>query len=188
MQIIFLSSPSLFVLSRFSHVQLFATPWTIAHQTLLSTEILQARILEWVAMPSSRGSSQPRGRTCVSYIFCMGRRVLYPLCHLGSSAVFFQGKTFPRLSCLLLSRKRQLTGSTDWIPEGQRRGKAGVCLLLSLCCRRGSGYRANPHQTSFSPQGKLQLLSSGPRSWDPASPSHSSLHLTVGGPSSVVNQ
>ena len=25
--------------------------------------ILQARILEWVAMPSSRGSSQPRDRT-----------------------------------------------------------------------------------------------------------------------------
>ena len=30
--------------------------------------ILRARILEWVAMPSSRGSSQPRGRTCVSYV------------------------------------------------------------------------------------------------------------------------
>ena len=30
--------------------------------------ILQARILEWVAMPSSRGSSQPRDRTQVSYI------------------------------------------------------------------------------------------------------------------------
>ena len=28
--------------------------------------ILQTRILEWVAMPSSRGSSQPRDRTCVS--------------------------------------------------------------------------------------------------------------------------
>ena len=25
--------------------------------------MLQARILEWVAMPSSRGSSRPRGRT-----------------------------------------------------------------------------------------------------------------------------
>ena len=25
--------------------------------------ILQAKILEWVAVPSSRGSSQPRGRT-----------------------------------------------------------------------------------------------------------------------------
>ena len=29
--------------------------------------ILQARILEWVAMPSSRGSSQPRDRTQVFY-------------------------------------------------------------------------------------------------------------------------
>ena len=30
--------------------------------------ILQVRILEWVAMPSSRGSSQPRDRTQVSCI------------------------------------------------------------------------------------------------------------------------
>ena len=30
--------------------------------------ILQARILEWVAFPFSRGSSQPRGRTGVSCI------------------------------------------------------------------------------------------------------------------------
>ena len=30
--------------------------------------ILQARILEWVAMPSSKGSSQPKGRTQVSLI------------------------------------------------------------------------------------------------------------------------
>ena len=30
--------------------------------------ILQARILEWVAMPSSRGSSQPRDWTCESCI------------------------------------------------------------------------------------------------------------------------
>ena len=30
--------------------------------------ILQARILEWVAVPSSRGSSQPRDRTSVSYV------------------------------------------------------------------------------------------------------------------------
>ena len=46
-----------------SHVQLFVTPWTVAHQAALSMGILQARILEWVAMPSSRGSSQPRDRT-----------------------------------------------------------------------------------------------------------------------------
>ena len=28
--------------------------------------LLQARMLEWVAMLSSRGSSQPRDRTCIS--------------------------------------------------------------------------------------------------------------------------
>ena len=40
--------------------------------------ILQARILEWVAMPSSRGSSQPRDQTCISEVSCIGRRFLYP--------------------------------------------------------------------------------------------------------------
>ena len=40
----------------------------IACQAPLSMGILQARILEWVAMPSSRGSSQPRDRTQVSCI------------------------------------------------------------------------------------------------------------------------
>ena len=37
----------------FSHVQLFAIPWTVSHQAPLSMGILQARILEWVAVPSS---------------------------------------------------------------------------------------------------------------------------------------
>ena len=46
--------------------------------------ILQAKILEWVAMPSSRGSSQPRDRTSVSYVSCIDRQVLYPQHHLGS--------------------------------------------------------------------------------------------------------
>jgi len=34
----------------------------------LSMGILQARILEWVAMPSSRGSSQLRDQTQVSHM------------------------------------------------------------------------------------------------------------------------
>ena len=42
------------MLSRFSHVQLCATLWTIDPQAPLSMVTLQARILEWVAMPSSR--------------------------------------------------------------------------------------------------------------------------------------
>ena len=39
--------------------------------------ILQARILEWVAIPFSGGSSQPRDRTHVSYDSCIGRQVFY---------------------------------------------------------------------------------------------------------------
>ena len=54
------------MLSHFSHVQLFATPWTVARQAPQSMGILQTRILEWVAMPSSRGSSGLRNQTCIS--------------------------------------------------------------------------------------------------------------------------
>ena len=59
------------VLSYFSHVWLFATHWTVAHQAPLFKGFLQARILEWVAMPSSRGSFWPRGQTLVSCISCI---------------------------------------------------------------------------------------------------------------------
>ena len=54
----------------FSHIWLFATPWTVAYQAPLSMVILQARVLEWVAMSSSRGSSWPRDWTWVSYVSC----------------------------------------------------------------------------------------------------------------------
>jgi len=49
-----------------------ATPWSITHQAPLSMGFFQT-ILEWVAMSSSRGSSQPKDQTHVSYI---GRCVL----------------------------------------------------------------------------------------------------------------
>ena len=39
--------------------------------------ILQARILEWVAMPSSRRSPWPRDQACTFCISCIGRWVLY---------------------------------------------------------------------------------------------------------------
>ena len=49
--------------------------------------ILQARMLEWVAIPFSRGSSQPRDQTRVSCVSCIGRQILYPLSYLGSHSV-----------------------------------------------------------------------------------------------------
>ena len=43
------------------YVQLFVTTWTITVHG-----ILQARLLEWVAFPFFRGSSQSRGQSQVS--------------------------------------------------------------------------------------------------------------------------
>ena len=67
-----------------SRVRLFATPWTVAYQTPLSAGILQTRIPEWVAMPSSRRSSTLGNQTRISYVSCTGGWVLYHYCHLGS--------------------------------------------------------------------------------------------------------
>ena len=54
------------MLTYFSRIRIFVTPRTVARQAPLSMGFLQARILEWVAMPFSRGSSRPRDRTCIS--------------------------------------------------------------------------------------------------------------------------
>ena len=42
-----------------------------------SLGVLQARVLWWVAMPCSRGSSWPRDWTCISHISCTSRQALY---------------------------------------------------------------------------------------------------------------
>ena len=39
--------------------------------------ILQAKILEWVAISACRGSSWPRDWSCISCISCIGRQILY---------------------------------------------------------------------------------------------------------------
>ena len=48
------------------YVPLFAIPWTVRPPGSSVHGILQARILEWVAISFSRGSSQPRNRTWAS--------------------------------------------------------------------------------------------------------------------------
>ena len=63
-----------YVLSCFSHVQLFGTLWTVAGHMDCSPPgssvhgILQARTLQWVVISSSRGFSQPRDQMRVSCI------------------------------------------------------------------------------------------------------------------------
>ena len=57
------------MLSHFSHVHLFATVWTVACQAPLSMGFSRKRTLEGLAVPSSRGSSQPRDQTNVSALW-----------------------------------------------------------------------------------------------------------------------
>ena len=64
------------MLSHFSCVWLFVT-LDCSLPSFCVRGILQARIVEWVAMPSSRGSSRPGHWTHVSYVSCMCRQVLY---------------------------------------------------------------------------------------------------------------
>ena len=79
--------------------------------------ILQARILSWVAVPSSRGSSQPRDWTCISYISCIGKRVLYHWRHLGS----FLLSHFPPILGLFCFSGKTLSCSA-----------LGICLILPV--------------------------------------------------------
>ena len=88
------------------HVRLLVTRWTAAYQAPPSKgfsrqeywsglclilwdpmdcsppassahRIFQARILEWVAISFSRGSSWPRDQTHITCLFCIDRRILY---------------------------------------------------------------------------------------------------------------
>ena len=66
-----------------SHVWLFATPWTIVHQGLLSMLFSRQEYWSGVAYPFSSRSFQHRNQT--SLLHC--RRVLYHLSHQGSPGV-----------------------------------------------------------------------------------------------------
>ena len=66
-----------FVLNRFGGVWLFADPMDCSPSGSSVHGIPQARILEWVAMLSSKGSSRPRDQTQVFFVFCIGRWLLY---------------------------------------------------------------------------------------------------------------
>ena len=65
------------VQSRFSHVRPSATPMDSSPPSSCVHGILQARMLEWIAMPSCRGSSPPWDWTRISYVSCIGWQSLY---------------------------------------------------------------------------------------------------------------
>ena len=98
--------------------------------------ILQAGILECIAMPSSGGSSPPRERTSISCVSCTGRRVLY----LRSRPLFN-----PSVKSYLLSAPQgdfQDLDPTDWSPvlnptPPENFKKDYICHLTSKSSENG---------------------------------------------------
>ena len=60
--------------------------------------IFQARILEWIAISFSRGSSWPRDQTCVSYISCIGRQILHHWATWEASLIYLRS-SYKSSSC-----------------------------------------------------------------------------------------
>ena len=102
--------------------------------------ILQARILEWVAMPSFRESYRPRDWTHVSCISCIGRWLLY---HPGSPHTYFNGGQYfalqnfhPEIMPSQVTLIGGLYSSTTWfcaIPGTCLLSGPYVTLLCLLC-------------------------------------------------------
>ena len=80
------------LLSFFSRIWLFLTPWTIAHQVLLSMGFFRQEYWSGLPFPPPGDLPDP-GIECKSHVSCTGRQVLYHYC--GSpSANASNGLTF----------------------------------------------------------------------------------------------
>ena len=111
--------------------------------------ILQARVLEWVTLPFSRGSSQLRDQTQVS-LHC--RRILYQLSHTGSPRIlewvaypFSSGSSQPRnrtgVSCIAgrfftnwAIRDTPIAISLFWAEVSWDKADTGWALCPSSIC------------------------------------------------------
>ena len=119
-------------------IWLSVTPWTVAHQAPLLHGISQARILEWVAIAYSRGSSRPRDWIHIS---CIDRRILY---HCTTwEAQKQQGKQW-------ITYKGLRTGlSVDFSAETLLARGSGV-MYLNVFDERGKPTTKNTQQGSYS--------------------------------------
>ena len=94
--------------------------------------IFRARILERVAISYSRGFSQPRDQTHISYISCSGRQILYPCTtHLT-----------PRPTTPPSARSQEATAQTAWLSLWRKMlykvihlTQQGLVIFAQITCR-----------------------------------------------------
>ena len=90
--------------------------------------ILQARILEWVAISSSRGSYRPRDQTRVSCGSCIGRQVFYLRQSCDFTIILICFKTYEPSSILRPYKTPRQEDSTGCL----RSFKEWVLIFLKL--------------------------------------------------------
>ena len=109
--------------------------------------IFHARMLEWVAVASSRGSPWPRGQTHISYVFCLFRWVLYGWYHLRSpmfcSSPWKQGR---KLIYELLAKKK---AGQQWL-RGQMRLLVTMAMFTPCCVHKACDTRKHWESISLS--------------------------------------
>ena len=96
--------------------------------------ILQARILECVAISFSRRSSQPRDRTRVSYVSCIVRQVLYHQHHLVVAGCWHSGK---KKKVYLLEKKKKRI--KNWVKKENRLVRSYFLSFPHLQSRESTG-------------------------------------------------
>ena len=101
--------------------------------------IFQARILEWVAISYSRGSSWLRDRTRVSCISCFGRQILY---HYHQSfppiwqpSFYLQAGKWKNLTSPRETTKDTEIGGFLWLVYDETYRWQGLCIHLVLQLR-----------------------------------------------------
>ena len=93
-------------------------------------EILQARILEWIAIPFSRRSSWPRDLNHVSWDSCIGRWILYCLSNqylIGIHARLGVGRCLPYTLCIMNPPKGIWQASL--LPRPGKDSQALFCII-----------------------------------------------------------
>ena len=118
------------MLSHFSRVRLFAALWTVACQAPLSMGFSRQEYWSELPFPPPGDPPQSKDGTRVSSVSCIGRRLLYHQCHLGSPVqcignTFSNGERKKYKEAKLIKTNRissssllQLCGPSLWDRDG----------------------------------------------------------------------
>ena len=123
--------------------------------------ILQARVLEWVAISFSRGSSWSRDRTRVSWISCIGRWIFFTTEPPGKPRQFRGGdiramrkKDFPWICRVLL--KCFWEGTRRWVEFEQWKLAGEKCIMTQ---------KKHKQDLKMGKCGFCEYVKHGPQSW-----------------------